>query len=156
MNEFFGVFQCKSAKDMWDVLEVTHEGTNDVKRARMHALIQEYGLFKMKQEELIVEVQKRFTYIVNHLVDLEKEFDKEEINIKVLKGLDRSWQPKVTAMLESRDPSIMTTTAVFGNLREHKIEMHRLNELESSEKKVKNIALKTRTKKSDEPEEAVA
>jgi len=110
----------------------------------------------MKQEELIVEVQKRFTYIVNHLVDLEKEFDKEEINIKVLKGLDRSWQPKVTAMLESRDPSIMTTTAVFGNLREHKIEMHRLNELESSEKKVKNIALKTRTKKSDEPEEAVA
>jgi len=24
---------------MWDVLEVTHEGTNDVKRARKHALI---------------------------------------------------------------------------------------------------------------------
>jgi len=27
------------------VLEVTHEGTNDVKRARKHALIQEYELF---------------------------------------------------------------------------------------------------------------
>ena len=37
MDEFFTLSQCKSAKDMWDVHEVTHEGTNDVKRARKHA-----------------------------------------------------------------------------------------------------------------------
>jgi len=36
---FFRVSKCSSAKEMWDVLEVTHEGTNDVKRARKHALI---------------------------------------------------------------------------------------------------------------------
>jgi len=41
------------------VLEVTYEGTNDVKRSRKHALIQEYELFKMQQGESIVEVQKR-------------------------------------------------------------------------------------------------
>jgi len=49
----------------------------------------------------------------------------------------------------------MTTVALFGKLREHEIEMYRLNEQESSEKNVKNIAMKTRTKKSDEPEEDV-
>ena len=32
---------------MWYVLEMTHAATNDVKRARKHALIQEYELFKM-------------------------------------------------------------------------------------------------------------
>ena len=48
MDEFCRASQCKSAKDMWDVLEVTHEGTNNVKRARKHALIQEYDLFKMQ------------------------------------------------------------------------------------------------------------
>jgi len=47
MDEFFIVSQSKSAKDMCDVLEVTHEGTNYVKRARKHALIQEYELLKM-------------------------------------------------------------------------------------------------------------
>jgi len=47
MDEFFRVSQCKNAKEMWDVLEVTHEGTSEVKRARKHALIQEYELFKM-------------------------------------------------------------------------------------------------------------
>jgi len=28
MDEFFRVSQCKNAKEMWDVLEVTHEGTS--------------------------------------------------------------------------------------------------------------------------------
>jgi len=38
---------------MWDILEVTHEGTTDIKRARKHVLIQEYGLFRMHQGESI-------------------------------------------------------------------------------------------------------
>jgi len=92
MDEFFRVSQCKSAKEMWDVLEITHEGTNEVKRARKHALIKEYELFKMQKGESIADVQKRLTHIVNHLIGLGKEFDKEELNIKVLKCLDRSWQ----------------------------------------------------------------
>ena len=41
VDKFFRVSQCSSAKEMWDVLEVTHEGISDVKRARKHALIQE-------------------------------------------------------------------------------------------------------------------
>ena len=84
-----------------------------------------------------------------------KEIDKEELNIKVLKCLDRSWQPKVTAISESRDLFTLTMTALFGKLREHEIEMQRLNELESNEKKVRNIALKTSTKKNDELEDVV-
>jgi len=120
MDEFFRVSQCKNA--------------------RKHALIQEYELFKMQKGESIAEVQKRFTHIVNHLMGLGKEFDKEELNIKVLKCLDRNWQPKVTAISESKHLSIITIVALFGKLREHEIEMQRLSELETSEKKVKPIA----------------
>jgi len=68
LDEFFRVSQCSSAKEMWDILEVTHEGTTDAKRARKHALIQEYELFIMQQGESIADVQKRFTHIVNHLI----------------------------------------------------------------------------------------
>jgi len=93
MDEFFRISQCSSAKKMWEVLEVTHEGIEDVKRSRKHSLIQEYELFRMQPEESIVDVQKRFTHIVNHLTRLGKVFYKEELNIKVLKCLDRSWQP---------------------------------------------------------------
>ena len=36
------------------------------------------------------------------LIGLGKAFDKEELNNKVLKCLDRGWQPKVTTILESK------------------------------------------------------
>ena len=97
-DKFFKVSQCELAKEMWDTLEVTHEGTEDVKRARRHILIQEYETFRMQKGETIVKVQKRFTHIINHLMSLGKIFDKNKLNIKILKCLDRSWQPKVTAI----------------------------------------------------------
>ncbi|XP_068486648.1 uncharacterized protein [Phaseolus vulgaris] len=143
MDEFFRVSQCNSAKEMWEVLEVTHEGTYDVKRSRKHSLIQEYELFRTQSEESIADVQKRFTHIVNHLTGLGKVFDKEELNIKVLKCFDRSWQPKVTAISESRDLSKMSTIALFGKLMEHELELKRLKEQETVEKRAKGIALKT-------------
>ena len=127
-----------------------------MKRAGKHALIQEYKLFKMQKGESITKVQKRFTHIVNHLMGVGKELDKEELYIQVLKCLDRNWQPKVIAISESKDLSIIITAALFGKLREHEIEMQRLSELETSEKKVKSIALKASSKKSDETEEEVA
>jgi len=125
-DEFFRVSQCSSVKEMWDILEVTHEGTNDVKRARKHALIQEYELFTMQKGETICDVEKRFSQIVNHLMSLGKSFDNEELNIKILKCLDRTWQPKVTAISKSKDLTSMTIASLFGKRREHELEMNRL------------------------------
>jgi len=47
---------CQSTKEIWDVLEVMHEGTNEVKRVRKNSLIQEYEMFRMKFEETIYEL----------------------------------------------------------------------------------------------------
>jgi len=134
---------------MWDILEVTHEGTNDVKRARKHALIQEYELFIMQKGETICDVQKRFSHIVNHLMSLGKTFDKEELDIKILKCLDRSWQPKVTAISESKDLTSMSVASLFGKLREHELEMNRLVVQESEDKHHKGIALKACKRQQD-------
>ena len=90
LDEFYRVFVCESTKEMWDVLEITHEGTNEVKRARKNTLIQKYEMFRMKAGESICDVYKRFTHIVNHLIALGKTFDKEELNIKILKSLNRT------------------------------------------------------------------
>jgi len=59
--------------------------------------------------------------------------------------LDRSWQPKVIAISETRDLTTLTTAVLFGKLREHELEMIRLKEMETVEKKTKSLALKTRT-----------
>jgi len=127
---------------MWDILEVTHEGTSEVKRARKHALIQEYELFRMQKGETLCTVQKRFSHIINHLMSLGKTFDKEKLNIKILKCLDRSWQPKATAISKSKDLTSMTATSLFGKLREHKLEMNMLVVQDDEDKHNKGIALK--------------
>ena len=51
MDEYFRVSNCKNAKDMWDTLQVTHEGTIDVKRSRTNTLTHEYELFRMNPNE---------------------------------------------------------------------------------------------------------
>ena len=159
INTLCVVCQCAFAKEMWDILKVTHEGTNDVKRARKYTLIQEYEMFIiMLKGESIAEVQKRFTHIINHLMSLGKTFDKEDLNIKILKCLDRSWQPKVTTISESKYLTSLTTTSLFRKLREHELEMNRLNVQESQDKHVSSFALKAAKHKnkqdsSDESEE---
>jgi len=64
--------------------------------------------------------------------------------------LDRSWQPKVTAISESKDLTTLTTASLFGKHKEHELEMNRLNDQESDEKHVKSIALKATAQKIDQ------
>ena len=40
-DEFFRICSCKTAQEMWDTLQVTHEGTSEVKRARVNTLTHE-------------------------------------------------------------------------------------------------------------------
>jgi len=93
----------------------------------------------MLKGESIAEVQKRFTHIITHLMSLGKTFDKEELNIKILKCLDRSWQPKVTTISESKDLTSLTTASLFVKLKEHELEMNRLNVQESEDKHVEAL-----------------
>ena len=91
LDEFYIIFVCTSAREMWEILRVTHEGTNNVKRARKNSLIQEYEMFRMQQGETIYDVHKRFTHTVNHLNGLGKTFNTDELNIKIMKSLNRTW-----------------------------------------------------------------
>ena len=60
--------------------------------------------------------------------------------------MDRSWQPKLIAILQTRDLTTLTTTTLFGKLRKH--------ELETVEKKTKNLALKTKAADVESSEES--
>nr|UBX54589.1 transposon Pol polyprotein [Lupinus angustifolius] len=142
IDEFFRVSNCKSAKEMWDTLETTHEGTEEVKRSRLNTLSQEYEMFRTKPGEKILDLQKRFTHLTNHLIALGKVLSNSDLNLKVLRSLTRTWQPKVTAISEKKSLSKMYLAALFGKLQEHELELSQLDPHEEQEKKKKNISLK--------------
>nr|KYP50637.1 hypothetical protein KK1_027574 [Cajanus cajan]KYP50644.1 hypothetical protein KK1_027581 [Cajanus cajan] len=73
-------------------------------------------MFRMKQGETIMDMKKRFTHIINHLKGLGKIFDEEEVNVKVLKSLNRRWQPTMTTITEYKNLAQMTSVELFGNL----------------------------------------
>ena len=45
-NKFNHIFTYNSAKEIWDILEVIHEGTNQVKESKINMLVHNYELFK--------------------------------------------------------------------------------------------------------------
>ncbi|KAF1864777.1 hypothetical protein Lal_00039951 [Lupinus albus] len=127
---------------MWDTLQVTHKGSSEVKRARLNALSLEYELFRMFPHESICDMQKRFTHIVNHIVALDKVFDIRELTNKVLRCLSRKWQPKVTAIMESKDVDSMSLATLFGKLQEHEMELQRSTVHEQTEENINKISFK--------------
>ena len=62
-NKYNRICQCKLAKEIWRLLETTHEGTNQVKKSKINLLVHNYELFSMKENKTIVEMITRFTDI---------------------------------------------------------------------------------------------
>ena len=86
-NEYNRICQCKSVKEIWRFLEITHEWTNQVKESKINLLVHSYELFFMKENEIIVEMITRFTNIVNDLEALENTYKESERVMKILKSL---------------------------------------------------------------------
>ena len=152
-DEYFRVASCKTAKEMWDVLEVTHEGTSEVKTSKIIGLTREYELFEMNDGETISSMQKRFSHIITHLDALGSNYSNFQLVTKILRSLHRDWQPKVTAICESKDLHTMSIATLFGKLIEHELELGRLTLKEQSRKKTKSLALQATSSKNSHEEE---
>ncbi|KAF7833110.1 DUF4219 domain-containing protein/UBN2 domain-containing protein [Senna tora] len=74
-QEYDKIFGCDTAKQMWDKLEVTHEGTScKVKETKINMLVHDYELFMMKEDESIDDMFDRFSKIVGDLKALERPY----------------------------------------------------------------------------------
>lgn len=123
-DEHTRVKGCKSAKEIWDLLEVTHEGTSDVKRSKIDILLSQYERFEMGNKESIKDMFTRFKSITNELTCLGKIIPIDEQVRKVLRSLpdnDR-WRAKVAAVQESKDFTKFNLEQLAGSLITHEIQ----------------------------------
>ncbi|GAV82559.1 LOW QUALITY PROTEIN: UBN2 domain-containing protein, partial [Cephalotus follicularis] len=88
-NEFNRISSCDSAKQMWDLLEVTYESTNQVKE-KISMLVHEYELFIMHDHESISDMFTRFTTIINSLKNIGKSYPNQELVRKILRCFPKS------------------------------------------------------------------
>ncbi|RVX08173.1 hypothetical protein CK203_017679 [Vitis vinifera] len=151
-NEYNRICQCKSAKEIWKLLEITHKRTNQVKESKINLLVHNYELFSMKENEIIVEMITRFTDTVNGLEALGKTYKESEKVMKILRSFSLKWHTKVTAIQEAKDLTKLPMEELIRSLKTYEINLTKKLQ-EGEDKKNKSIALKTTTKEEEEVEE---
>ncbi|GJS50865.1 hypothetical protein Tco_0624227 [Tanacetum coccineum] len=141
-KEYERIFMCKTAKDIWQSLLITH------------------------QEESIDSGFARFNTIITSLKALDEGFSSKNYVRKFLRALHPKWRAKFTAIEESKDLSSLALDELIGNLKVHEVVMEKDSEIYRGKKeRIKSIALKakkessddeTSTSKSDDEEYAMA
>ncbi|XP_063948083.1 uncharacterized protein LOC135152179 [Daucus carota subsp. sativus] len=141
-KEYKRINNCKSAQEMWNKLVVTYECTTDIKDSRMDTLIQEYENFKLQDGENIIDMETRFTRIIDELSQLGKNYTQNEKNHRFLKSLPPSWKVKVTTIKEMHNLNDYHIDNLFGNLRAYEEDNIPNVVVPKVEDKKKNMALK--------------
>ncbi|KAL8536698.1 hypothetical protein ACS0TY_012042 [Phlomoides rotata] len=140
---FSKIKQCKTAKEIWEKLEMMCEGTDQIKENKLMIAVQKFENFKMKPGETLEKFDSRFTKILNEMESLDKHYSQREKNLKVLRALPTEWDMKVVAMRESKDLSRITTFELFSDLKAFEFDIERRKDEETPSSKVTTLIAPT-------------
>jgi hypothetical protein len=102
-DEYLNITNKSTEKSIYDSLCATYEGNKQVQEAKATLLIQQYDLFKMKEDENIESMYSRFKVFVAGLQVLKRSYTTSDHVKKILRSLPSRWRPKVTAIQEAKD-----------------------------------------------------
>ncbi|GKC56176.1 hypothetical protein Tco_1083774 [Tanacetum coccineum] len=108
---------CKTAKEIWHTLIITHQGNSQVKNYKIDFLTQEYEKFSISSEETIDSSFTRFNAIVTSLKSLDPDYLSKNHVRKFLRALPLKWNAKVTAIEEAKDLATLPLDELIRNLK---------------------------------------
>ncbi|GKE27571.1 hypothetical protein Tco_1442955 [Tanacetum coccineum] len=100
-KEYERIFMCKTAKEIWKTLLITHQGNSQVKDNRIDLLVQEYEQFTIPEEKSIDNAFARFNTIISSLKALHECFYSKNYVRKFLRVLHPKWRQRLR-LLKSR------------------------------------------------------
>ncbi|GKE30886.1 hypothetical protein Tco_1446270, partial [Tanacetum coccineum] len=116
---------CKTAKDIWQSLLITHHGNSQVNDNKIDLLVQQYKKFTILEKESIDSGFARFSTIITSLKALGESFSSKNYVMKFLRALHPKWRAKVMAIEESKDLSSPALDELIGNLKVHEVVMEK-------------------------------
>ncbi|GKB19770.1 hypothetical protein Tco_0853693 [Tanacetum coccineum] len=142
---------CKTAKEIWDTLLITHQGNSQVKDNKIDLLVQQYEQFTIPKEESIDNAFARFNTIIISLKALDEGFSSKNCVRKFLRALHPKWRAKVTAIEESKDLTLLSLDKLIGNLKVYEVIINKDSEMvKGKRKQSRSLALKAKMESSDE------
>ncbi|GJR81197.1 hypothetical protein Tco_0151982 [Tanacetum coccineum] len=150
-KEYERIFMCKTAKEIWDTLLITHQGNSQVKDNKIDLLIQQYEQFTIPKEESIDNVFARFNTIITSLKALDESFSRKNYVRKFLRALHPKWRAKVTAIEESKDLTSLSLDELIGNLKVYEVIIKKDSKMVKGKREQnRSLALKAKKESSDE------
>ncbi|GJR78510.1 DUF4219 domain-containing protein [Tanacetum coccineum] len=148
------VFMCKTVKEVWHTLIITHQGNSQVKNYKIDLLTQEYEKFLISNEKTIDSGFTRFNAIVTSLKYFNPDYSSKNHVRKFLRALPLKWRAKVTASEEAKDLATLPLDELIENLKVYEmvLDNHGVGS-KTTKEKVKSLALKakvTREQTSDD------
>ncbi|XP_010485154.1 PREDICTED: uncharacterized protein LOC104763488 [Camelina sativa] len=89
---------CVSAKEAWDILVVTFEGTTRVRRTRLDNLASDFENLQMTETESVADYSSRLSGIAQEFVVLGKRYKDKKLVKKFLRSLPDKFQPHRSAI----------------------------------------------------------
>ena len=140
------VITCKTAKEIWDALEVRCQGTKAINKNRRALLIQEYEQFEAKSDESLTEVYDRFLSLLNERSLVGKVYDYEDSNTKFLRALSEDWDTQTSIIRHQYDLNEISLDEIYGMLKTHDMELQQRKSRKSNRNK--RVALKVDSRSS--------
>ncbi|GKA34085.1 hypothetical protein Tco_0720514 [Tanacetum coccineum] len=145
-KEYKRIFMCKTAKQIWDTLLITHQGNSQVKDNKIDLLVQQYEQFTIPEEESKDNAFVRFNTIITSLKALDEGFSSKNYVRKFLRALHPKWCAKVMTIEESKDLTSPSLNEHIGNLKVYEVIIKNDSEMVKS-KREQNRSLTLKGKK---------
>ncbi|XP_050897907.1 uncharacterized protein LOC127104796 [Lathyrus oleraceus] len=102
-SEYIKIIDKSTVKTIFKSLCATYEGNQQVQEVKVNLLVQQYELFRMKEDEDIETTFSIFQVLVSGLQVLNKGYTTSDHVKKILRSLPVRYKPKVTAIQEAKD-----------------------------------------------------
>ncbi|XP_042488897.1 WD repeat-containing protein 87-like [Macadamia integrifolia] len=157
-NEFAKVVGCTTSKDIWDKLKSVHEGDDKIKEAKLQHHRNLFESLKMSEGETIDKFISKVNEIINSIRGLGAEVKDVVVVKKILRSLLNLYNPKVSAIEESKDMNKMKLDELHGTLiaYEMRIVKPKPTEKEATFKALKKLKINEDSEQKDSDDELIA
>ena len=147
-DQFHRISHITVAKEAWEILETTYEGTKKVKDTKLQMLTTRFEELKMSEDESFDSFYSKLNEVVVSKFNLGEKMEDSKIVRKILRSLLESFRAKVTAIEESKDLDDIKVQELIGSLQTYELSL-------PNQRKSKSLSLKTVNERVDVHDEAV-
>ena len=116
LDEFQRISHVTIAKEVWQILEMTYEGTKKVKDTKLQMLTTHFEELKMSENESFNSFYGKLNEVVIGKFNLGEKREDSKIVRKILQSLPESFRAKVIAIEESKDLDEIKIQELIGSL----------------------------------------